>query len=59
MKTAIILVGNVRTWEECKENFITTFGGDVDIFVSTYNKQYAYHPCVHRQDAWNRNSRRS
>lgn len=46
MKTAIILVGNVRTWEQCKENFISTFGNDVDIFLSTYDKQYAYHPCI-------------
>ena len=46
MKTAIILVGNVRTWEQCKENFIATFGDDVDIFVTTYNKQYAYHPYI-------------
>lgn len=46
MKTAIILVGNVRTWEQCKENFIATFGSDADIFVSTYNKQYAYHPYI-------------
>lgn len=46
MKTAIILVGNVRTWDQCKENFIASFGGDVDIFISTYNKQYAYHPYI-------------
>jgi hypothetical protein len=46
MKTAIILVGNVRTWETCKDNFISVLGNDADIFVTTYNKQYAYHPYI-------------
>ena len=48
MKTAIILVGNVRTWNQCKKNFIETFGTDTDIFIQTYTKQYAYHPWVQR-----------
>ena len=43
MKTAIIIAGNVRTWEKCKDSFISVFGTETDIFVSTYNRQYAYH----------------
>jgi len=47
MKVAILLVGNVRTWSKCKSNFLDTFGGlNHDIFVSTYNMQYGYHPAV-------------
>jgi hypothetical protein len=46
MKTAIILVGNIRTWEKCRKNFIDSFGNEADIFLSTYNKQYAYHPYI-------------
>jgi hypothetical protein len=47
MKTAILLVGNVRTWSYCKDNFIQTFGHlNPDIFVSTYNLQYNHHPYI-------------
>lgn len=47
MKTAIILVGNIRTWDICKENFIKTFNHlNPDIFVSTYKLQYGYHPHI-------------
>jgi hypothetical protein len=47
MKTAIIISGNIRTWELCKTNFIDTFSElDPDIFVSTYNQQYGYHQAV-------------
>lgn len=47
MKTAIILVGNIRTWEECKYSFIETFAHlNPDIFVSTYNLQYDHHPHI-------------
>lgn len=47
MKTAIVLVGNVRTWEFCKENFKQIFSEfKPDIFVSTYNLQYNHHPVI-------------
>ena len=45
MKTAVLLVGNIRTWELCKQNFIDTFG-DIDVFVSTYDLKYGYHPAI-------------
>jgi hypothetical protein len=45
MKKALLLVGNVRTWEHCRENFKKTFG-DIDIFISTYDLKYGYHPAV-------------
>lgn len=48
MKTAILVVGNVRTWDRCKENFISTFGDGCDIFVSTYDRQYSYHPYIQK-----------
>jgi hypothetical protein len=47
MKTAIILLGHVRTWEKTKESFISTFSNlNADIFVSTYDRQYGYHPYI-------------
>lgn len=47
MKTAIILSGNVRTWDECKSSFEKTFNHlNADIFVSTYNLQYDHHPFI-------------
>jgi hypothetical protein len=45
MKSALLLSGNVRTFERCKENFKNTFG-DIDIFISTYNLKYGYHPII-------------
>lgn len=43
MKTAIIINGHIRTWEKCKDSFISSFGDlDVDIFVSVYDKQFGY-----------------
>lgn len=50
MKTAILVVGHVRTWSECKNNFIDAFQHLVpDVFVSTYDLQYNYHPA---QQKW-------
>lgn len=47
MKTAILLIGNVRTWQICKDNFREIFSGlKPDIFVSTYNLQYNHHPVI-------------
>lgn len=50
MKYAIIITGNIRTWELCKPNFIESFSHlNPDVFVSTYDLQYGYHPA---QQQW-------
>lgn len=47
MKTAIILNGNIRTWEQTKNNFKDTFSSlDYDVYVSTYDRQWGYHPHI-------------
>lgn len=47
MKTAIILNGYVRTFEQVVTNFAETFSNlNPDIFVSTYNRRYGYHPHI-------------
>lgn len=47
MKTAIILNGNIRTWNLTGPSFIETFGGLApDIFIETYDLQYGYHPHI-------------
>jgi hypothetical protein len=50
MKTAILLIGPIRTWANCKQNFNEIFGHlNPDVYVNTYYSQYEYHPAV-RQD---------
>jgi hypothetical protein len=47
MKVAIALIGNIRTWNECKENFIEIFSPlNPDIYISTYDLQYDHHPYI-------------
>lgn len=47
MKTAIILNGNIRTWKDTKDSFKETFKHfDYDLYVSTYDLQYQYHPHI-------------
>lgn len=47
MKTAILLCGNIRTFNRCKINILDTFSFlDPDYFVSTYTTLHQYHPCV-------------
>lgn len=47
MKTAIILNGFVRTWDRVINNFMETFAYmEPYVFVTTYNKQYGYHPHI-------------
>ena len=54
MKTAILLVGKVRTWDRCKPNFMAAFGSlNADVFVSTYGTQYAYHPWIQKTTNFN------
>jgi hypothetical protein len=43
MKIAMMLVGNFRTWDSCKESFIKTFG-EIDTFICSYDLRYGYHP---------------
>ena len=53
MKVAILLIGNIRTWDQLKDNFAEAFRHlDPDVFVSTYDIRYGYHPAVqqHIQD---------
>lgn len=45
MKAAVMMVGYPRTWLQTKDSFIKKFG-DVDVFFSTYNLMYGYHPAV-------------
>jgi len=45
MRTAILITGHIRTWLECKSNFLESFQDLApDVFVSTYDLQYNYHP---------------
>lgn len=47
MKTAIILHGNIRTWDETKHSFLESFEYlTPDIYISTYDRQWGYHPYV-------------
>lgn len=47
MKTAIILCGYTRTWEKTIDSFKHTFDSmNADVFVTTYNKRYGYHPHI-------------
>src|SRR3989344_5660712 len=46
-KKAILLIGHLRTWEYCKKSFVASFSNEpCDIFLSTYDKQYGYHPYI-------------
>ena len=46
-KIAILFVGNIRTWNNCKESFHSIFDKyEPDIFISTNNKLYDYHPVI-------------
>ena len=45
MKTAILLTGNLRNWENCKDSFNRFFNEiEYDLFVAVYDKQYSLHP---------------
>lgn len=47
MKLAIVLIGNLRTWDYCKSNFIETFSKySPDVYLVTDTLRYGYHPCV-------------
>jgi hypothetical protein len=45
MKTAVILLGNIRTWEKCHESFRQKFN-NTDVFINTYDAQYMTAPYI-------------
>lgn len=50
MRTAILLIGNLRSWRECKESFIKTFSHlNPNVFVVTYDVQYGHHPYIQKK----------
>jgi hypothetical protein len=47
MKVALLMVGHVRTWQSCKENFKQVFKDkDFDVFITTYDLKYDYNQGV-------------
>ena len=48
MKTAVLLTGHYRTFDQCKETLIPelTKKFNPDFFVNTYIERYNYHPYV-------------
>lgn len=47
MKVAVLLAGNIRTLDLCKQNILDSFKFlSPDYFVSTYNTSHQYHPLV-------------
>lgn len=47
MKVAVLFTGNIRTLLECQSNIKQNLDLlNPDYFVSTYNIQYQYHPCL-------------
>ena len=44
MKIAVLLTGNIRTWNQ--SNLLEFVDVDVDYFISTTNKKYNYHPFI-------------
>lgn len=51
MKVAVILCGNIRTWE--RSNLLDFIDMDVDYFISTTNKKYNYHPFISSKYGYN------
>lgn len=47
MNLAIILVGNVRTFDECRDNFCKTFERfNPDIYINTSDVKFDHHPAI-------------
>lgn len=45
MRVAILLCGHIRSWDVCKQAFMTAISDiDCDVYVSTYNILLGYHP---------------
>jgi hypothetical protein len=48
-KTAIILNGNIRTWQQTKDSFKKVFAPlEPDVYLSTYDMQFSYHPYIQK-----------
>jgi hypothetical protein len=45
-RIALLLTGNLRTWDLCKESFIKTFSNNIDIFICVSNLKYDYAPYI-------------
>jgi hypothetical protein len=47
MRVGVLLIGNIRTFDQCVDS-LRSFLGDLnaDVFVGTYDLRYGYHPCV-------------
>ena len=51
MKSALILTGNIRTFENCINSFINIIDNfDPDIFICVSNYQYQLHPYIREQN---------
>lgn len=47
MKLAILLTGNIRTWDQTKKSFLDNFSHlRPDVYVCTYEQRYGYHPHI-------------
>lgn len=48
MKTAVLLSGHYRTFDQCKDYLIPELNKkfNPDYFINTYIEKYNYHPCV-------------
>lgn len=48
MKTAVLLTGHYRTFDQCKQYLIPELNKkfNPDYFINTYKERYNYHPCV-------------
>lgn len=47
MRIALILSGNIRTWDKCKNSYIGLLEKyKPDVYISTYDKRYDYHPYI-------------
>lgn len=53
MRVAVLLSGNVRTWDQTKDSFTSVFGTNADIFLATYNRRYNYHPYIQGKFGFN------
>lgn len=47
LKVAILLCGNIRTWDKCRDSFNKTFKNyHPDLFIHCSSKKFDYHPFI-------------
>lgn len=51
MKIAVLITGNIRTWDQ--SNLLDFIDLEVDYFISTTNKKYNYHPFISNKMGYN------